>query len=333
MKRQAVILTIVLLLGGLTTVVVLHMRSPVEAPNRSAAPAPAPTGDRAALAEIAAGLPVQYAPAGIVGESPMFNDRLADLAVGPGDHLYVVGDQQVKIFDHCYAPQGGFALPGPATCIAVDGESNLYIAIGRRVLKYSRAGEQLAVITDESLRSEPTDLAVVGEDLLVAEVAPATDLDPPGRIHRFTLTGQYLGELGGDQPVRLLAPNDRLSIAADPQGYLAVSNPGRHQVWQLDRAGRVTGRWGEYDTEAPAGFVGCCNPVNLAVTSDGRIVTAEKVAARVKLFSRSGELMGIVPAWHIDPAGTNFPLAAAAGGRIVVADPTTREVRIYTPLP
>ena len=35
---------------------------------------------------------------------------------------------------------------------------------------------------------------------------------------------------------------------------------------------------------SPEDFVGCCNPVNVAVTPDGSVVTAEKMIARVKVF-------------------------------------------------
>ena len=43
-----------------------------------------------------------------------------------------------------------------------------------------------------------------------------------------------------------------------------------------------------------AGFVGCCNPVDLDLLPDGRFLTSEKIFVRVKVYDEEGEFLGLV---------------------------------------
>ena len=89
-------------------------------------------------------------------------------------------------------------------------------------------------------------------------------------------------------------------------------------------------------------FCGCCNPVNLAVLADGRIVTAEKGIPRVKVHAADGRFECVVagpkqlaPTKTItEETRTQFKLLAVdlavdSGGRVLVLDPARRSVRIF----
>ncbi len=127
-----------------------------------------------------------------------------------------------------------------------------------------------------------------------------------------------------------MLPNKSLDIDVDSAGVVRATDSGRHQVtsWTLD--GTPAGAFGKFGMSDPADFVGCCNPVNLAVTRDGRIVTAEKMVARVKVYDAAGKLLALIGPENFDPACTHLPLAVDSKGRILAADPVRREIKVFS---
>ena len=81
----------------------------------------------------------------------------------------------------------------------------------------------------------------------------------------------------------------------------------------------------------PSDFVGCCNPVNLAVTPEKNIVTAEKMIARVKVFDPQGALIAYIGPENFNPKCTHIHLAVDSRGRILAADPLDLEIKIFSP--
>ena len=80
----------------------------------------------------------------------------------------------------------------------------------------------------------------------------------------------------------------------------------------------------------PEDFVGCCNPVNIAFAPDGKIVTAEKVIPRIKVYTAEGKLLALIGPEHFDPKCTHLHLAIDSKGRILAADPVRLEVKVFS---
>jgi len=80
----------------------------------------------------------------------------------------------------------------------------------------------------------------------------------------------------------------------------------------------------------PAHFVGCCNPVNLALTPDGKVVTAEKMIARVKMYEPAGKLITVIGPENFDPTCIHIYLAVDSAGRILAADPVRRTITVFS---
>ena len=99
--------------------------------------------------------------------------------------------------------------------------------------------------------------------------------------------------------------------------------------WGLE--GEPLGYFGKFGLINPEDFVGCCNPVNLAVTADGSIVTAEKLIPRVKVYDPDGGLMALIGPENFDPKCTHLHLAVDSKGRILVADPIRLEIKGFSP--
>jgi hypothetical protein len=126
-----------------------------------------------------------------------------------------------------------------------------------------------------------------------------------------------------------MLPNRSLDFDVDSRGVVRAGDTGRHRVsaWTLD--GEPLGSFGKFGHQDPADFVGCCNPVNLALTPDGKVVTAEKMIARVKVYEPDGRLLALVGPPNFDPMCTAIPLAVDSRGRILAADTVRREVKVF----
>ena len=120
-----------------------------------------------------------------------------------------------------------------------------------------------------------------------------------------------------------------MDLDVDAAGIVRATDTGRHQVtaWALD--GTPTARFGKFGMSDPADFVGCCNPVNLATTPDGKVVTAEKMVARVKVYEPDGRLLAVIGPEHFDPKCTQIYLAVDSKGRLLAADPVRREIKVF----
>ena len=73
--------------------------------------------------------------------------------------------------------------------------------------------------------------------------------------------------------------------------------------------------------------------MNLATTPDGKVVTAEKMVARVKVFEPDGRLLAVIGPEHFDPKCTQIHLAVDSKGRILAADPVRRRNHRCSRLP
>jgi hypothetical protein len=95
---------------------------------------------------------------------------------------------------------------------------------------------------------------------------------------------------------------------------------------------------------AADGFSGCCNPAAFALLPDGGFVTAEKGLPRVKIYDAEGVFVGFVAgAEEFAEAGVvgydkgaagdaegALDVAADSQGRILVLEPRTGRIRVFT---
>ena len=148
------------------------------------------------------------------------------------------------------------------------------------------------------------------------------------------------------------APDDGFIVFVSPivmtysphTDLLYIANPGRHRVDVFTQDGEYKPEliWGEA-AQTLSGFVGCCNPIGLATLDDGRIMTVEKAASRVKIF-RDGELDSVVAGWStleniprefgrlpMQPSGRDFAAMPLPSGRIAVFDFNYKALRIFEP--
>jgi len=264
-------------------------------------------------------------PAGALSSHP-FRRSLSGLAVGPGDKIYALGDDEVRIFDTSGALTANWRVIENAACFALGPGGIVCVAAANRIEIYEAGGHPRGRIEagEPGRPASITAIKFYQEDLLIGDAAARI-------IRRIEISGRQLGIIGDKSKAgKFILPNKSLDFDVDSKGVIRATDTGRHQVtaWALD--GTPLGSFGKFGMINPEDFVGCCNPVNLALTPAGEIVTAEKMVARVKVYTPGGKLLAVIGSENFDPNCTHIHLAVDSKGRILTADPVRREIRIFS---
>lgn len=272
----------------------------------------------------------KYVQTAVLGgdKSPYpFRYSLADIAVGTEDTVYSLGDDEVRIFESGGTFIRSFKVIPKAACLGVGPDGRVYIGALGRVGIYSHLGELTGSIPVGAAKKPAavTAIKILGREILVADATARI-------IHRYDTTGKQLGVVGDrNKTGSFMLPNGWLDFDVDTSGTIWATDTGRHRVtgWLPD--GSPVADFGKFGMQNASDFVGCCNPVNLAVTPDGNIVTAEKMISRVKVYDPQGTLLALIGPENFDPKCTLIHLAVDSGGRILAADPSRREIKIFAP--
>ena len=258
-------------------------------------------------------------------QAGQFAEELRSLATNRADCLYAAGDSKLAVF----SPEGeflrGWTTERPGYSIAVAADGQIYVGEEGQVERFDRTGKLLDTWRDADRLGLVTAIALVGDDVLIA--------DTQGRcIRRYDQRGNWRSDAGKDNRMKgFLVPNRYLDFAVDARGVIHAANAGMHRVEHYSVAGQLLGQFGRFDGVDPAGFPGCCNPTNIALTPQGQIVVTEKAGPRVKVYTADGELLTVVADRDFDPNCKNMDVAIDSRGRIYVVDTVRLQIVVYEP--
>lgn len=251
-----------------------------------------------------------------------FQTAIYGIAVDTSRRLYVVGDRHLAVFgadgvlvDRRPTERTGF-------CVAVDAKGAVYVGEEEQIEIFDLNGKAVRVWRDSKRLARVTAIGFHDEWVLIADAASRY-------IRRFDSNGRWVGDVAGEEgPRGFVIPNGHLDFAVDSEGVIHAPNSGKHRVERYTLEGKLLGQFGRWGA-AIEDFSGCCNPTNLALHPDGRIVVSEKAEPRVKLYDREGQLTTHIPAVEFDPTCKNMDLAVDKDGLVYVVDTARRLILVF----
>jgi sugar lactone lactonase YvrE len=241
------------------------------------------------------------------------------------DELYAVGDSDLKVF----SPEGkllrSWRTKSPGYSVAITPSGTVYVGQAGQVQLFDPAGKLLDTWRDVSRLGQVTAVGFSGEDVLLADTKDRC-------IRRYDQRGKFLSDIGKDNRMRgFLVPNGHLDFAVDARGIIHAVNPGKHRIERYTTDGRLLGHFGRFDGRDPAGFSGCCNPTNIALTRQGLMVVTVKAGPAVKVYDADGTLLAVMGEDDLDPRCKNMDVAIDSQGRIYVVDTARLYICVYGP--
>ncbi len=272
----------------------------------------------------------RYVQTGVIGaknSAHPFRKSLVDVAVDARDTIFCLGDDEIRTF----TPQGEYLsswkIRSGSACVGIGSDGRIYTGSLGRVDIYTPTGQSSgSIVVEESNKpAAVTAIKFMDNEILIADATARL-------IHRYDTSGNRIGTIGDEiKTGSFMLPNKWLDMAVSPDGILYATDTGRHRItgWLLD--GSLVDSFGKFGMQNPSDFVGCCNPVNIAVTPENNLVTAEKMIARVKVFDPQGALIAYIGPEYFHPQCTHIHLAVDSEGRILAADPLHLEIKIFSP--
>ncbi len=260
------------------------------------------------------------------------------IAVGPDDHLYLAAGTSISFLNQEGAVVSEITFPAPPRCLAVAGDGTLYAGLRDHIEIFGAKGERLAAWDTPPGRPWLAGLAIGPNDLFAADAGNRVVL-------RYDRSGKLVGRIGEKSQERnspgFVVPSPFFDLELARDGLLRVANPGRHRVEAYTLDGDLELAWGQ-PSAAIDGFCGCCNPINLALLADNRVVTCEKGLPRVKVCGPDGKLQSVVAGPEAFPDNVNsatgedrsdstlggLDAVVDSRGRIYILDLVTAEVRL-----
>lgn len=212
------------------------------------------------------------------------------MALGPDGRVYLGVGRSVIVCSESGERLGSVDAGETVRAILVRADGSLLVGLRDRVQVHDAKGKRVATWSRFAGKPFVTAVAVLGGDVFVADSGNRVvyRCDADGRVRL------RLGEKNSDRNIPgLVLPSPFLDLEAGGDGLLRVNNPGRHKVEVYTAEGDLEQSWGRPGVGIES-FCGCCNPVALALLSDGRYVTAEKGLPRVKVYGAGGEFEGVV---------------------------------------
>lgn len=211
-----------------------------------------------------------------------------------------------------------FKVSEDVKCVKQAEDGLLYVGLRGHIEVYGANGQLSAAWEKPPGKPYFTGLAVNKGDVFVADAGNRVLL-------RYARTGNLKSRIGAKEKEKnipgFIVPSPFFDVEIAPDGLLRVCNPGRHRVETYTTDGDFEGSWGKPGA-AIENFCGCCNPINLALLSDGRFVTVEKGIPRVKVYSAQGTFESVVAGSEsfIENAAACGPHDCTVGGLDAVAD-------------
>jgi len=205
-------------------------------------------------------------------------------------YLGIAYDNQLQVIDTTGQEYINRAIRDTITSISFAPDGRIFLGCGNQVFVYDMENDKLDKWKMIGPASYITSIVFKENTIFIA------DVDGP-RVHRFNNNGEKLNSFDGkgriERDVGFVIPSPYFDLAIGPDDQLWVANTGLQSIENYEDNGELRSYWGEPSYKLD-GFVGCCNPAQFAILSDGSFVTCEKGIVRIKVYHPSGQLESVV---------------------------------------
>ncbi len=262
------------------------------------------------------------------------------IAITPDQRLLIGAGKYLTELELDGTRVSEIALADEVRCAGVGPDGSIFVGLRQHIEVFDRKGQRRGAWDSPGAKAYFTGIAAGEADVFVADAGNRVVL-------RYDRSGRLKGRIGEKNNARnipgLIVPSPFFDVEIARDGLLRVANPGRHRVEVYTFDGDLELAWGAPGW-AIQNFCGCCNPINLALLPDGRVVTFEKGVPRVKVYTAEGVFQSVVAgaesfAANAKVCGPNdCTLGGLAGvadakGRIYILDLVTAETHVMEPKP
>ena len=236
-------------------------------------------------------------------------------------------------------------------------EERIFIAVNHAVLIYNKEG---TLLKQFQVEQEIRDIKVEGDRLFLLYPASIEVFTVEGeKINGWTarrinsdycsmaLSSEYVfvTDAGNKNICKYTKEGDYMAVILSPDGFIIpsyafdiinirdtiyCSNSGRHRIESYSLEGEYLTSFGKSGNEAGS-FAGCCNPVFLAVTQNGYILTSEKGSPRISCFSLDGSFNSMLMGSKTLGGGVKAYSLKVQGDKIYVAGKNALSAFVYDP--
>jgi hypothetical protein len=236
--------------------------------------------------------------------------------------IFVALSDKISIFDLSGKHQHDFEIEPNARDIAVAGRdgarpvsTTIYLLYPTRIDLYSFDGQKKDEWEACSNNSDYCSFTTTKDYVFVtdAENKNIVQYDKQGKLVRFIKS-----------PEGFIIPSYSFGII-NINDTIYCSNSGRHKIESYTLDGEFIASFGKSGTQAGA-FAGCCNPVYLAKSSNGHILTSEKGNPRISCYGKNGKFRTILFDSNTLGGGTAAYKMCVSGENIYIANRKTISV-------
>jgi len=238
-------------------------------------------------------------------KSDIINFDLSD------EHIYIAVNHAVMIYSKAGILVKQISVGKEIRDIKVE-DDQIYLLYPSEIEVFTLEGEKLTGWLAYRNSSDYCSMALSSEYIFV------TDAENKN-ICRYTKEGEYLGVI--ISPNSFIIPSYAFDII-NIQDTIYCVNSGRHRIESYTLEGKYIGSFGKSGGEAGS-FAGCCNPVYIAATQYGDIITSEKGNPRISCYSRDGKFRTVLLDSKMLGGGTNAYSVKVQDDKIFVAGKNT----------
>ena len=227
--------------------------------------------------------------------------------------IYVALTDKVSVFDLQGNLQYDFAIETGARNIVLDGRDKACLVLySTRIDLYTFEGEKKDEWEACSANSDYCAFTTTKDYVFVtdAENKNIVQYDKLGNLVRFIKS-----------PEGFIIPSYAFDIISI-NDTIYCSNSGKHKIESYTLDGEFIASFGTAGVQAGA-FAGCCNPVYLAKSSDGNILTSEKGNPRISSYGRNGKFRTVLFDSNMLGGGTDAYKMQVSGENIYIANKRT----------